>query len=377
MRMNTPSASLAVDRSGGALRLSLSGRLTIDALRAPAEALARIRAEGAARASLDLSGVKTLDTSGAWLVLKTMRALEDEGARVELKGADEARLALIEAVRAAMPAPPEPAARRGPLDRLADFGAGVEATGRAALDGFGFFGLVLARIGGTILRPGRLRLTSLIHHCGEAGFAAVPIVALMSFMIGIVLAFQGAAQLRTFGAEVFAVDLIAVSILRELGILLTAIIVAGRSGSAFTAAIGSMKVREEIDAMRTLGLDPIEVLALPRALALFFMLPILGVTANFAGLAGGMLMSWIELNISPGQFLTRLADQDVNHLLVGMVKAPVFALLIGVIGCWRGFLVGSSAESVGRETTTSVVMAIFSVIIADAVFSIFFAELGI
>jgi phospholipid/cholesterol/gamma-HCH transport system permease protein len=160
--------------------------------------------------------------------------------------------------------------------------------------------------------------------------------------------------------------------------LLTAIIVAGRSGSAYTASIGSMKVREEIDAMRTLGLDPIEVLALPRVLALLIMLPILGLIANLAGLAGGMLMSWAELGVSPGMFLSRLQDNtDVNHLLIGMVKAPVFALLIAVVGCWQGFRVGPSSESVGRRTTSAVVIAIFAVILTDAAFSIFFAELGI
>ncbi|MGG7565456.1 MlaE family lipid ABC transporter permease subunit [Rhodovulum sp. DZ06] len=373
-----PSPQLVIDRSGDALRLAFTGPLLIATLRAPAEAAARLSPGDAARVRIDVAGVTAMDTAGAWLALDLARRFGEAGAKVDLVGLTPERKTLVEAVRAAMPDRAAPPPRRTPVDRLADFGAGVEAAGRTTLEGFGFFGLVLSRIGRTIVRPGRLRFTSLVHHCGEAGFAAVPIVALMAFMIGVVLAFQGSVQLRNFGAEVFVVDLISVSVLRELGILLTAIIVAGRSGSAFTAAIGSMKVREEIDAMRTLGLDPIEVLALPRALALLLMLPVLGVVANFAGLAGGLLMSWIELGVSPGMFLSRLQENtDVNHMIVGMVKAPVFALLIGVIGCWQGFQVGASSESVGRRTTTSVVMAIFSVIIADALFSIFFAELGI
>jgi phospholipid/cholesterol/gamma-HCH transport system permease protein len=192
------------------------------------------------------------------------------------------------------------------------------------------------------------------------------------------LAFQGASQLRQFGAEVFVVDLIAVSILRELGILLTAIIVAGRTASAFTAAIGSMKMREEIDAMRTLGIDPATALFVPRILSLLIMLPILGLIANLSGLIGGALMSWVELGISPGMFQSRLVENTgVWHLLVGMIKAPFFALIIGIVGCHAGMQVGSNAESLGQKTSSSVVTAIFAVIVTDAIFSIFFAQVGV
>jgi phospholipid/cholesterol/gamma-HCH transport system permease protein len=229
-----------------------------------------------------------------------------------------------------------------------------------------------------ILQPRRLRMPALVSQMQETGLNAVPIVALMGFLIGVVLSFQGAAQLRQFGAEVFVVDLIAISIFRELGILLTAIIVAGRSGSAFTASIGSMKVREEIDAMRTLGLDPIDVLVLPRVLALVIMLPALGFIANIAGIFGGALMSWIELGVSPGMFITRLYENtDVWHLGVGMIKAPFFAVVIGVVACWRAMQVKGSSESVGRQTTSSVVQSIFLVIALDAAFSVFFSEVGV
>jgi phospholipid/cholesterol/gamma-HCH transport system permease protein len=200
----------------------------------------------------------------------------------------------------------------------------------------------------------------------------------MAFLIGIVLAFQGATQLRQFGAEIFVVDLIAISVLRELGILLTAIIVAGRSASAFTAAIGSMKMREEIDAMRTLGLDPIGVLVVPRVLALILTLPILGFVADMMGLIGGAAMSWVELGVSPGMFRARLLDStDVWHFVTGLIKAPFFALIIGLIGCYEGMKVGGDAESLGRNTSASVVLAIFLVIVMDALFSIFFALVGV
>ena len=191
------------------------------------------------------------------------------------------------------------------------------------------------------------------------------------------LAFQGATQLKQFGAEVFVVDLIAISILRELGILLTAIIVAGRTASAYTAAIGSMKMREEIDAMRSLDIDPAMSLFVPRILALVLMLPILGLIANFMGILGGMIMSWIDLGISPAMFTTRLVEgTDVSHVMVGMIKAPFFAMIIGLVGCQAGMQVKGNAESLGQMTSAAVVAAIFAVIVADAVFSVFFSEMG-
>jgi phospholipid/cholesterol/gamma-HCH transport system permease protein len=200
----------------------------------------------------------------------------------------------------------------------------------------------------------------------------------MGFLIGVVLAFQGATQLRQFGAEVFVVDLIAVSVLRELGILLTAIIVAGRSASAFTAAIGSMKMREEIDALRVLGLDPIDLLVLPRLLAMLIVLPILGLAANLAGLFGGGLMAWIDLGISPSQFRTQLqTNLDATQVLVGLSKAPFFAVIIALVGCYQGLLVKGDAESLGMRTSRGVVIAIFLVIVVDALFSVFFALWGV
>jgi phospholipid/cholesterol/gamma-HCH transport system permease protein len=257
-------------------------------------------------------------------------------------------------------------------------GENVAGFGAAFVDFTSLLGLFVSRLGRAIIRPKEFRLTALVHHCESVGLQAVPIVALMAFLIGVVLAFQGAAQLREFGAEIFVVDLIAISILRELGILLTAIIVAGRTASAYTAAIGSMKMREEIDAMRTLGIDPAMALVVPRVLALVITLPILGLIANFAGLIGGGLLSWIELGISPAMFATRLVtDTDTSHAFVGLSKAPVFAILIGIIGCQAGLSVGNTTESLGRKTSSAVVAAIFAVILADALFSIFYQEIGL
>ena len=327
-------------------------------------------------AAVDLSGVTRLDTAGAWAIAT---GVADRGLIVT--GANPAQGQLLTTVTAALPIPQKRHKKRirhHAGDMFVPLGRGVAGLAGTAADSLGFLGLVIARLGTTLVHPSRLRLTALVHHMAEAGLNAVPIVALLGFLIGIVLAFQGASQLKQFGAEVFVVDLIAISILRELGILLTAIIVAGRSASAYTAAIGSMKMREEVDAMRTLGLDPVEVLILPRVLALVIMLPILGFIADLAGLFGGGLMAWIDLGISPGQFrMQLLADTDVSHALIGLSKAPVFAAIIGIVGCHQGMQVQGNAESLGQHTSRSVVISIFLVIVVDALFSVFFALWGV
>lgn len=328
---------------------------------------------------IDLSGMVAMDTGGAWLIFDLRRRLEAQGTVVHMDGGATDHLALLHTVTAFAPEQEIPEAERhGPKQWLATFGERIVLGFSNATSLVSFFGQTLVAIGGVIIRPWRLRGASLFSHMQDVGLNAVPIIALMGFLIGVVLAFQGATQLQRFGAEVFVVELISISVLRELGILLTAIIVAGRSGSAFTASVGSMKVQQEIDAMRTLGLDPIEVLVVPRVLALLLMLPVLGFVANICGLFGGGLMSWIDLGVSPGMFLTRLHDNtSVNHLIVGMVKTPFFALVIGVVACWQAFKVEGSSTSVGQRTTASVVQGIFLVIALDALFSIFFARMGI
>ncbi len=371
-------ADLTFEQSGDGVTLRFAGQMVTEALGSVEEAMRHLP-KGPRRAAVDLSQVESLDTGGAWVVVTLLERLKADGIRAEITGATEDHLALIDTIRRSLPEPlPVEDRDRGLVAMLVRLGEATVGAGAAAASLLEFLGLTLHRLAMTLLRPWRLRGTALVRQIEEVGFKALPIVALMGFLIGVVLAFQGAAQLRQFGAEVFVVELIAISILRELGIILTAIIVAGRSGSAFTASIGSMKIREELDAMRTLGLDPIEVLVLPRVIALIIALPILGFVANVAGLFGGALMSWIELGISPGMFVTRLGEGiDVWHLGVGMVKAPFFALIIGVVACWQATLVSGSSESVGQRTTISVVQSIFLVIAADALFSIFFSELGI
>ena len=335
---------------------------------------------------IDLSGVTALDTAGAWLVARRQQATVRTGDSMGVIGANPSQTLLLKTVTAALPEALSDVSQHGPrrpigvfvADILATLGQTVSANAADIADAIGFLGIVMARVVRTALHPSRLRGTALVHHMHQAGLNAVPIVALMGFLIGIVLAFQGAAQLRQFGAEVFVVELIAISILRELGILLTAIIVAGRTASSYTAAIGSMKMREEIDAMRTLAIDPALALFVPRILALLIVLPILGMVASLTGLIGGALMSWIELGISPGMFVSRLLDDtSLDHVLVGFVKAPVFALIIGVIGCHAGMQVGGNAESLGSQTSSAVVRAIFMVIVVNALFSVFFAIMGI
>ncbi|HDZ82563.1 MAG TPA: MlaE family lipid ABC transporter permease subunit [Roseobacter sp.] len=358
-------------------RLIVAGNLHINAVAKLDRAALLEMALG--NTEIDISGLTRIDTAGAWLLVDLQQQASADGISVVLTGASEAQAQLIDVVRHSL-APTGTAQPKAKtlVDQIELFGRMVVRGLRKAAELTSFLGQVVGTMAGIVIRPRRLRLTSLVHHCQEVGLNAVPIVALMAFLIGVVLAFQGAAQLRQFGAEVFVVDLIAISVLRELGILLTAIIVAGRSGSAFTAAIGSMKMREEIDAMRTIGLDPVTILVVPRVLALMIMLPALGFIADISGLVGGAVMSWIELGVSPAVFQSRLvSNTDVWHFGVGMIKAPFFALIIGIIGCFEGLKVGGDAESLGRLTSTSVVLSIFMVIMVDAMFSIFFAIVGV
>ncbi|MGB0921735.1 MAG: MlaE family ABC transporter permease [Alphaproteobacteria bacterium] len=332
---------------------------------------------GQHQGSLNLSEVQALDTTGAYLLLKA------KAAGIELTGVQPAHSKLIEAVAertASMSDTPivPPKERRGVVEFVEDTGVWALENLQQGAAILGFLGFVIERFGRLALNPARFRLTSTVHHMQQIGLNAVPIILLMSFLIGIVLAYQGAFQLRQFGAEIFVVDLLTLSVLRELGVLLTAIMVAGRSGSAFTAEIGSMKVREEIDAMRTMGIEPVDVLVLPRLVALLIMLPILGFLADLAGLVGGALMAWNVLDITPGAFIARFQDAaTAAHFWTGIAKAPFFALIIALVGCYEGLQVEGSAESVGRQTTRSVVESIFLVIVADGVFSVFFALMGL
>ncbi len=355
----------------------LTGSLKVDDIENARPALSAVDRHAAL--VFQIAKDATLDTAGAWLLLKTAAERRKLGQSVSIETLSDAHRRLITVVENNLRDRVEPDPKEyGLVYGLETLGRGLHDGWRAMGEITAFLGQVIWHIILGILRPTRLRFTALFYHMKAICIDAVPIISLMAFLIGVVLAFQGAAQLRQFGAEIFVVDLIAISILRELGILLTAIIVAGRSGSAFTAAIGSMKMREEIDAMRTLGLEPVDVLVLPRVLAIVIMLPVLGFVADVMGLLGGAMMAWIELGVSPGAFVTRLNDGfDVWHYLIGLIKAPVFGLIIGVIGCYQGMNVGGNAESLGRLTSRSVVLSIITVLTADAIFSVFFQVVGV
>jgi len=326
---------------------------------------------------IDLRQVERLDTAGAYLLYSLVADCDQPGDLNAFSGMSAAHRAVLAQVAAnACPACTLPQTDSGFLAMLARVGDSVLAAWRQLLTLLDFLGNIVCTALRVVLRPVRVRVTSTLYHMEKVGLDAVPIVSLMSFMVGAVVAFLGAKVLRQFGAEVFTVELIGFGFLREFGVLLTAILVAGRTGSAFTAQIGAMQAHEEVDAIRALGLDTVELLVLPRMLALLLMLPILTFLADLAGLFGGGVVSWMVLDISPTLFLSRLADVvGVHHFWAGMVKAPVFAILISAVGCLEGLKVGGSAESVGRHTTSAVVQGIFLVILADALFAMLFLEI--
>ena len=333
----------------------------------------------AREAVIDLSELTRLDTAGAFVLDRLMHEFEAKGLSVRLEGLRPEHRILIDKVHS-LESPPvahieRPAAFIDVLERI---GAGIMSFVRACLVMLEFLGAVMRSIGEVVIHPSRLRMVPLGHHMERAGFDALPLVCLLTFLIGAVIAQQGASQLKQFGADIYTVNLVTIIFLREVGLLLTAIIVAGRSGSAFTAEIGSMKMREEIDAMRTLGLDPMQMLIVPRVLALVIVLPILTFVADIMGLLGGGVVSMLQLGISPDVYISRLRDSaDFWTFGVGLVKAPAMALAIALVGCRAGLDVTGSAESVGMQTTRSVVMSIFLVIILDALFAMFFTAVGI
>jgi len=330
---------------------------------------------------VDFNDVARIDTAGAGLIAVALgpRCLQwlaehDRDVPRELRALLDT---VSEAVAEIYSQPPKPLPNYGFVDLVARVGAAVEHVWHLTLGLLGFVGLILETFARTVFLPKRWRVTSLFYHMEQTGLDAVPIVALLSFLIGAVIAFLGATALSQYGASVFTVDLVAYSVLRELAVLLTAILIAGRTASAFTAQIGSMKVGEEIDAMRTMGLDQIEQLVLPRVMALIAMLPLLTFLAMIAGLLGGMAVCALALDITPTMYLTTLqTDIEIGNFWVGIAKAPIFAFLIGTIGCLEGFKVEGSAESVGQRTTSSVVQSIFMVILVDALAALFFMEMG-
>jgi phospholipid/cholesterol/gamma-HCH transport system permease protein len=379
--MASAAATLVASEQSGSFVFSAAGEWLVATAAELDRRLRDLQMPSNRRVTLDLTGIERLDTAGAWLLLRTEHDLTSRGNAVEIKNLRENFAPLLDQVRSGgmvAPAPhPRPAHHTiaGFLAKIGQITLGL--IGRA-YNLLSFFGLVCITSGSLLRHPRKLRLTALVAQMEQTGVNAVPIVGLLSFLIGIVLAYQGADQLRRFGAEIYTVNLLSVGVLRELGVLMAAIIIAGRSGSAFTAQIGTMRVNEEIDAMRTIGLDPIAVLVIPRLLGLMLTLPMLALCANLLGLLGGCLMAWASLDITPPQFLRQLQSSLYPWTFwIGLIKAPFFAFIIALTGCYEGFQVARSAESVGRLTTLSVVESIFFVIVADAGFSIVFSILRI
>jgi phospholipid/cholesterol/gamma-HCH transport system permease protein len=325
-----------------------------------------------------LDKLVSLDTLGAYLVFQLQSLLTEGGCTVRYEGATDSQKILIDEVSfARQPAPQAQKPAAPAYAMLTDIGEAVVDAGRDVSNGVAFFGAVVAAFGRLISGRTKLRLASVVTQLERVGLRSVPIIMLISFLVGAIIAQQSIFQLRTFGTVQFVADLLGILVLRELAVLLTAIMIAGRSGSSFTAELGSMKMREEVDALQTMGLDPLEVLVVPRILALMIALPLLTFLAGMAGIAGGAVVAFFYGGVSSDVFFSRLQNAiGLNTFLVGMIKAPFMALVIGLIACIEGFAVRGSAESLGSHTTASVVKSIFVVIVVDGMFAMFFAAIN-
>ncbi len=330
------------------------------------------------RVDIDMAKVERLDTFGAWLLERLVRSFSARGCDTKVVGLNEDYRALMDELhRVKMDTAPSHGAAQALIYALVSIGENVAAVGHS----FSAFVNMLGALSVTFLRvasrPRSFRFTSLVHQLDNVAWRAVPIILLITFLIGCIIAQQGLFHFRKFGADVYVVDMVGILVLRELGVLIVCIMVAGRSGSAYTAELGSMKMREEIDALRTMGFDPIEVLVLPRIVALIIGVPILTFLGSMAALYGGGLVCWLYGGIDPDIFLSRLKEAiSLSTFEVGMIKAPFMALIVGVVACVEGLAVKGSAESLGLQTTASVVESIFLVIVLDGLFAIFFASIG-
>jgi phospholipid/cholesterol/gamma-HCH transport system permease protein len=358
-----------IDAGDGAT-LRFTGNLSLACLRDLPE---RLNAIDGPVAKLDLSGVERIDTVGAWLVHRFAR---DHGSTVE--GLEEDERNLLDQVAAADHPIELRTKAADPFTRmLGEVGDAIFVAGHTLYGLVGFMGATTIAFWNVFTHPKRFRFNATVHRFEVVGVSALGIIGLMSFLIGIVIAQQGAVQLRQFGAEVYTINLVGRITLRELGVLMTAIMVAGRSGSAFAAQLGTMKLTEEIDAMRTIGVSPMEALVVPRTLAVVLMMPLLGFYASLIAIMGGGLLCWISLDIPPITFIQRIREVvPITDLWVGMVKAPVFGAIIAMSGCFQGMQVEGDAEQVGNRTTIAVVQAIFLVIVLDAFFAVFFSGIG-
>ncbi|HZZ35633.1 MAG TPA: ABC transporter permease [Caulobacteraceae bacterium] len=331
--------------------------------------------KGTRGVKLDLGGIDRCDTSGAYGILKASEKAVERG---EIVARPEVQQ-LLDLVADAIEAPPTPVVRQRSFYDLFDrIGRGVVDLGLSVYDLNVFNGHLIVAVGRAIARPARVRWAAVVSLAERAGLDAMPIVATTTFFIGAVVGLLGANMLTNFGAQVFAVDLVGISVLREFNILITALLLAGRSASAFAAEIGAMKMNQEIDAMQVLGVDPFDALVFPRFAALLFTIPLLTFIATLAGLAGGFAVASTVLDVSPTTFLQRMIDYvGVKHFWVGMSKAPVLAVVIAGIGCQQGMKVGGDVESLGRHVTSAVVQAIFATILIDAVFALIYMKLDV
>ena len=372
--------AVSAGQDGGTLTLRFSGDYAVDQLPDLEADLGAASAAEARSVVLDVSGIGRLDISGAWLILDCARRLTAAGTPARVAGARSEHFSFLEEITREPPSvaraavAPEPARAWARLARP----VGVWTVHRAedAVDSLAFVGSAVTVFGSALRALKRLRPASIVRHVYETGVTGMPIVALIAFLISVIVAYLGADQLRKFGAEIFVVDLVTIAVLREMGVLLTAIIVAGRSGSAFAAEIGVMKLNEEVDALDALGMNPVEVLVLPRVLGLVIALPLLTILADATGLLGGGLLSAWLVNIPATQYLQRMQEAiSSTTFWAGLVKAPVFAVLIAVVGTYRGMQVRGSSRELGRLTTVAVVQSIFLVILADAIFAIIFVKI--
>lgn len=359
--------------------LALRGDWTVDTIAGLEASLAEIAQRLKPGAVVDVGDLGRLDVAGAYLIDRTFReSPAGEKERIAVRGKHENALSLLAAARKAAGAPAaEPEGPQGFTGFLERVGQIIARMGEEVVESIAIFGEALVTTGRLIANPRRIRWVSTVHVMEVAGLNALPIVLTLSFFLGMVVAYLGARILRDFGATVFTVDLVAFSVLREFAVLVAAILLAGRSGSAFTAEIGAMKMRQEIDAMRVIDISPMEALVVPRVWAMVLMTPILTFAGMMAGLFGGMIVSWLALDISPAMFLGRMSETvPEQHFWVGMSKAPAFAVVVAVIACKQGLSVGGDVASLGSRVTSSVVQSIFMVILLDALFALWFLEMN-
>jgi phospholipid/cholesterol/gamma-HCH transport system permease protein len=371
---------IEVHQDGDTLICAFSGNWTTRRVHFVDHDVRALETRGNIRAlTVDVSGIQRIDTAGAWLIERLIAANAARGVETTVVGQSDASSILLDAVGEATrgkEAPTEPAQANFVIRFL-------ETIGRAVYAGRDDFIASMYILGSTIrgaqMKLGRghaVNLAAIVAQIDRMGVGAIPVVVLMAAIVGAIVAQQGAFQLRYFGAEIFVVDLVGILVLRELGVLLTAIMIAGRSGSAITAEIGSMKMREEVDALTVIGLNPVGVLVFPRLVALVIALPCLTIAANFAAIGGAIAVSWVYSGIPPEAFIDRMrASIDLSTIFAGLIKAPFMALIIGIIGSVEGMKVGGSAESLGLHVTSSVVKSIFVVIIVDGLFAMFYAAI--